>query len=297
MRHHDPGPDVRVEVDACFATLRDWVDAFAPELVVVIGPDHFNGFFYRLLPAFCIGVEATSVGDWATPAGPLPVAVREAEACVSALHRAGVDAALSWRMEVDHGLTQGLQMLFDWSRLPPLIPVFVNCAAPPRPPFARVVALGRALGDFARGLNRRVLILGSGGLSHDPPLPRLADAPPEVRERLVAGGPLAPAARAAREAQVLAEGLRLQAGNSAATPLNPVWDRAVLRLVEARDLAALAAFDDATVTRDAGGGGHEIRTWAATAAALADSPEAVARVRLYRTIPAWVAGFGVLSFG
>lgn len=297
MGRHDPGPEVRAEVDACFATLRAWVAEFAPELVIVIGPDHFNGFFYRLLPPFCIGAEATSIGDWATPSGPLPVVAREAEACVTALHEAGVDVALSWRMEVDHGIAQGLQTLFEWSRLPPIIPVFVNCAAPPRPPFARVVALGRALGDFARSLDRRVLILGSGGLSHDPPMPALATASREVRERLIAGGPLASAARAAREAKVAAEGLRQQSGESAATPLNPAWDHEVLRRVESRDLAALASFDDTDVTREGGCGGHEIRTWVATAAALAGSPTAIARRRFYRAIPAWVAGFGVLSFG
>ena len=33
---------------------------FDPELVVVFGPDHFNGFFYELMPAFCIGAAATA---------------------------------------------------------------------------------------------------------------------------------------------------------------------------------------------------------------------------------------------
>jgi hypothetical protein len=32
--------------------------AFNPDLVVVFGPDHFNGFFYELMPAFCIGTSA-----------------------------------------------------------------------------------------------------------------------------------------------------------------------------------------------------------------------------------------------
>ena len=31
---------------------------FTPDLVVVFGPDHFNGFFYELMPAFCIGTAA-----------------------------------------------------------------------------------------------------------------------------------------------------------------------------------------------------------------------------------------------
>ena len=42
------------ELDSCAAALH----AFNPDLVVVFGPDHFNGFFYELMPAFCIGTAA-----------------------------------------------------------------------------------------------------------------------------------------------------------------------------------------------------------------------------------------------
>ena len=132
----DPGAEVRQAVDAAIAEVRDWVAAFAPDLVVMFGPDHFNGFFYRLMPSFCIGAVADSLGDWGTPAGPLPVATGLVEELVPALHEAGIDVAMSYRMEVDHGLAQGLQLLFPWEELPPVIPVFINCAAPPRPPMA-----------------------------------------------------------------------------------------------------------------------------------------------------------------
>jgi hypothetical protein len=42
------------ELDSCAAALHQ----FKPDLVVVFGPDHFNGFFYELMPAFCIGTAA-----------------------------------------------------------------------------------------------------------------------------------------------------------------------------------------------------------------------------------------------
>ncbi len=209
---HDPGAEARAEVTRCFAEVKAWIHAFAPELVVVFGPDHFNGFFYRLMPSFCVGVAAESVGDWNTPRGPLPVASTEAEACVRHLHQLGVDVAVSYRMEVDHGLTQTLQMTFEWPLLPPLLPIFLNCAAPPLPPLARVIALGRAVGSFVRTLKKRVLIVGSGGLSHDPPMPALTTAPPAVLDRIIAGGQLTPAARAARQAHVISEGLQQTQG-------------------------------------------------------------------------------------
>jgi 2,3-dihydroxyphenylpropionate 1,2-dioxygenase len=53
--------------------------------------------------------------------------------------------------------------------------------------------------------------------------------------------------------------------------------------------------DDAAITRDGGCGGHEIRSWlAANAAARAGGP-CTTEVRYYRTIPEWIAGFGILS--
>ncbi len=291
----DPGPGIAAEVDACLMEARAWVHDFAPQLIIEFAPDHFNGFFYRLMPSFCIGAAAESVGDWKTAAGPLPVAGALAQRLVEAVHADGVDAALSHRMEVDHGFTQLLEILFDAGEAPPLIPVFINCAAPPRPPLKRVQALGEAVGRFAAASGQRVLLLASGGLSHDPPVPLLEGAPPAVRERLIAGGRLTPEARAAREDKVLREGRRFADASSARTPLNPDWDRAFLDALEAGEVDRLAALDDADITRAAGAGGHEVRAWLAAAAALAAAGPYRAKRLYYRPIAPWIAGFGVVT--
>ncbi len=292
---HDPGAQAQAEVAQCFNEVRAWIQDFSPELVVVCGPDHFNGFFYRMMPSFCVGAAGHSVGDWNTPAGELPIAGELAEACVRHLHQNGVDTAISYQMDVDHGLTQTLQMTFEWSSLPPLLPIFINCAAPPRPPITRVAAFGRALGGFLQTLNKRVLIIGSGGLSHDPPMPALVSATAPVRERIIGGGRLTPDARAIRQAKVIDEGLRQAQGASQAIALNPEWDQGVLDLLVRRDFGALAAFEDEDITRQGGCGGHEIRAWIAVAAAMSIVPQTQARVRMYRAIPVWVAGFGVMT--
>ena len=293
---HSPGAEAQQEVDQCFADLRAWIADFAPELVIVLGPDHFNGFFYQLMPSFCVGTAVESVGDWNTPGGALPVDAEAAEALVKFVHAKGVDTAISHRMAVDHGLTQTLNLTFEWSKLPPLVPVFINCAAPPCPPFARVIALGRAIGEFARATGKRVLIIGSGGLSHDPPLPSLETAAPEVRERIIAGGKLVRDARAARQARVIEEGSRQAAGQSAQVPLNPTWDRAFIDMLSVPDFQKIAAFEDAALAHAAGRGGHEVRTWVATAAAMSMIPNTRATLRMYRAIPIWIAGFGVMTF-
>jgi len=293
--YRSPGEEIAREVDGCLAEVGAWIADFAPDLVIAVGPDHFNGFFYRLMPSFCIGAAADSVGDWKTPSGSLPVAADVAEDCVGAMHAAGIDAAISYRMDVDHGVTQLLDQLFDWTALPPIVPVFVNCAAPPRPPLARVVAFGHALGEFVAGYPGRVLLAASGGISHDPPIPQLATAPEPVRERLIAGGTLSPEARAARQERVINEATNQIAGTSDRTPLNADWDQTFLAHLQAFDFDAVTTMDDESITRDGGCGGHEIRAWIAVAAAAASAGIERFDLRYYRAIPEWIAGYAVMT--
>ena len=289
------GSEVEREVQEQFARLGEWVAQFKPDLIIEIAPDHFNGFFYQLMPSFCIGVEAQSVADYSTPGGKLNIDEELAEQCVSYLHRSGVDVAISYDMQVDHGLTQLPSLLFEWEKVPPMIPVFVNCAAPPRPPMERVIKLGEAIGEFAATLDCNVLIMASGGLSHDPPLPALKTAPPEVRKRLVEGGPLAPEARAARQERALAEGLKSAAGESDILDLNPEWDQQFMEHLANRDFAAIKQYTDEDISRLGGCGGHEIRSWVAAGAALNAVGSYTARTWYYQPIAAWIAGFGIMT--
>lgn len=291
-----PGAAIEQELAAVFTELREWTRACAPDLLVVIGPDHFNGFFYRLMPGFCVGARARGVGDWQTRRGPLPTEPVLAEHCVQALQRGGSDPALSFDMVVDHGCTQIIEQLFDWSSCPPVLPVFINCAAPPLPPLPRVDAFGTALGHFLAGLDRQVLVIGSGGLSHDPPIPVLHDAPPAVRERLIQGGDLSVAARNERQQRVLDDARRQSAGTSDRTPLNPDWDERFLADLIADQRPRLLGLDDAAISAEAGAGGHEIRTWVAAAACARAAQATDAKVHYYRAIPEWVAGYGIATF-
>ena len=70
-----PGPSAELleDVEGALSTARDFVEGYDPELVVIFSPDHYNGFFYKMMPAFCIGTSATGVGDYGTQTGPLDV--------------------------------------------------------------------------------------------------------------------------------------------------------------------------------------------------------------------------------
>src|SRR3954452_17200337 len=73
LEHADPPAEVTAAVEGAFAAARDFVADYDPTLIVSFSPDHYNGFFYDLMPPFCVGYEALGVGDFGTQAGPLDV--------------------------------------------------------------------------------------------------------------------------------------------------------------------------------------------------------------------------------
>ncbi|PQM49129.1 2,3-dihydroxyphenylpropionate/2,3-dihydroxicinnamic acid 1,2-dioxygenase [Mycobacterium talmoniae] len=159
-----PGPSAEVldDVNAALGQARDFVAAFDPELVVTFAPDHYNGFFYKLMPPFCIGTGATGIGDYGTHAGPLDVAADIAAECAQAVLDNDVDVAISAGMDVDHGTVQPLEKLLGTATARPVVPIFLNAVAAPLGPLRRARALGTAVGTYLAGLDKRVLLVGSG---------------------------------------------------------------------------------------------------------------------------------------
>ena len=144
-------------------------------------------------------------------------------------------------------------------------------------------------------LNKRVLILGTGGLSHEPPVPLLAGAPDEIAEFLIAGRNPTPEFRAARQARTLATGQIFGTPECPLTPLNPEWDQNFMRQMLEGRLSEVDDFDIEDISRQAGRSTHEIRTWIAAFAALAAHGPYRGRQDYYRPINEWIAGYGMLS--
>ncbi len=292
---NDAGGDVEQEVDAILASARAEVEAFDPELIVVFAPDHYNGLFYDLMPPFVIATAAESVADYLTLPGPLSVDRDLATDMARFILDSDVDIAISHRLQVDHGCTQALEEMTGSLTRYPVIPIIINSVAPPFGPYRRIRKLGQAVGRFLAGLNKRVLILGTGGLSHEPPVPLLDGAPEAVANFLIAGRNPTPEARAVRQANTLAAGKIYGTAGSRLTPLNAEWDLAFIDLLVNARLHEIDDFDIDDISRQAGRSTHEIRTWVAAFEALAATGAYRARHDYYRPINAWIAGYGVLS--
>ena len=288
-----PSPELLDDIHSGLAAAREFVRSYDPELVIIFSPDHYNGFFYKLMPPFCIGMAAQGVGDYGTQAGPLNVPSDIALDCAKAVLASGIDIATAASMDVDHGTMQPLQTLFGDAAARPVVPIFVNGVAAPLGPMKRVRALGTAVGNYLTTLHTRVLVVASGGLSHDPPVPTLATAPPGVLDRIVNGRPMTPEQRQARQTAVMAAAQDFAHGESSLQPLNPEWDRAFLELLDRGRLDEMEGWTNDWMTREAGNSVHEVRTWVAAFAALATQGSYETGVHYYRTAPELIAGFAI----
>jgi 2,3-dihydroxyphenylpropionate 1,2-dioxygenase len=286
---------VEDELQSAIAAARVQVQAFDPELIVLLGPDHYNGFFNELMPPFCIGTQATSVGDYLTPPGALNVDGDSALALAAHLMDADFDIAVSRRMQVDHGFAQSLQLLWGGLATPPVVPIFLNAVAQPGiARLRRCKQLGEAIGRFLDGVPKRTLLIGSGGLSHEPPVPTLAHPDAAVRERITVRREATAAERDVKTQRVKAAGMALAAGDASMKPLNTEWDRRWMDAIASGELQALTRLTEDSIERDAGLSAHESKTWLAARAALPHDTALPCPLHYYRAIPEYIAGYGLV---
>ncbi len=266
------------------------VAEIAPDAIVAIGPDHFHGNFYDVMPPFVLGVEhAEGFGDFGSFAGPVPVNAELAWALHAALTAADFDIALSYDLTLDHGVVQSWQMVCPDSPVP-IVPLVVNTAAPPLPSLKRSAALGAVIGDALRAWKgpERVLVLASGGLSHWLPSNDPRELPEERREPLIHGRADTRAFAAVREPRVRAMG-----GNPDAR-VNSVWDRWFLEQLELGNAQPIIDLGHDGLEEQAGNGGQELRTWLIGQAAV----ELPLAWTSYEPVPEWITGMGIgTTFG
>jgi protocatechuate 4,5-dioxygenase, beta chain len=159
---------------------KKWIAEQQPDVVLLVYNDHATAFSLDIVPTFAIGcAERFQPADegW----GPRPVPVVEGHAELAAhIAQATIqqdfDLTVVNRMDVDHGLTVPLSLMFGQPKAWPtrVIPIAVNVVLYPPPSGRRCFALGQALRkaveSFDADLN--VQIWGTGGMSHQLQGPR-----------------------------------------------------------------------------------------------------------------------------
>lgn len=271
---------------AALAEARESLARARPDVAVVIGSNHFRGFWLDLIPSFTLGVgDVIASGEAGTPKGSQPVMPAFAQAVADHLVGAGTEVAISARLQIDHGQSHAIQYLLDGLDIP-VVPLVINVFASPLPTVARCMELGRNLANAIAGYpaDLRVAVIASGGLSHQLPWPSRWQDPDGADEEF-----LVEAWLNGRGDWEKYDRHRREIITAARPVLFEDFDRNFLRELESGDLAKYASWSAADIEAAAGNGGQELRTWLTMAAALDFAP---GRALAYSPMPEWLTGMG-----
>jgi 2,3-dihydroxyphenylpropionate 1,2-dioxygenase len=272
---HSPGKERDVEqafgrkFRSALAKAADEVRRFDPDVVIVFGGDHRRAFT-TVVPAFAVALSASIIAESRHPAGALTVASTLARGLCEHLLTEGFDVAVCRDIALDHAFAQPIRDLVGELDAKPVIPVAVNCATAPLPTGRRVADFGAAVARFLDAVDQRVLLIGTGGLSHSPPSLEVDayELGDEERARIIAAG--------------MAD---------ARNKIRPEWDAEVLMAMSTWDVAALIRLVDSAHAQ-AGAGANEIRTWVAAGAAGGGRP---VTPLVYEPVPEWITGMAVAT--
>jgi len=163
-----------------FEYSKKWIAEVKPDVIILVYNDHASAFSLEVIPTFAIGcAESFAPADEGWGPRPVPVVQGHPEL---AWHIAQstildeFDMTIVNKMDVDHGLTVPLSLMFGqpdaWPC--PVIPLAVNVVQYPPPTGHRCYELGkaiaRAVASFPQDL--RVVVFGTGGMSHQLQGPR-----------------------------------------------------------------------------------------------------------------------------
>jgi protocatechuate 4,5-dioxygenase beta chain len=159
---------------------KQWIADLAPDVIIEVYNDHASAFSLDIIPTFAIGCAPEfPIADEGWGPRKVPPVVGHPQL---AWHIAQstildeFDMTIVNNMEVDHGLTVPLSLMFGQpERWPvPVIPVAVNVVQYPPPTGHRCYNLGKAIRKAVESYpeDLRVVVFGTGGMSHQLQGPR-----------------------------------------------------------------------------------------------------------------------------
>ena len=163
-----------------FDKSKEWLKAQKPDVCIVVYNDHASAFSVEIIPTFALGCAAEfppADEGW----GPRPVPTVQGHPELAAHIAQSVildefDLTICNKMEVDHGLTVPMNLMFGkvdkWPC--PVIPLAVNVVQYPPPTGNRCYNLGKAIRRAVESYpeDLKVVIFGTGGMSHQISGPR-----------------------------------------------------------------------------------------------------------------------------
>jgi protocatechuate 4,5-dioxygenase beta chain len=159
---------------------KKWIADLKPDVCFVVYNDHASAFSLEIIPTFALGTAGMfPIADEGWGPRPVPPVVghpKLASHIAQSVILDGFDLTLINKMEVDHGLTVPLTLMFGQPQAwpCPIIPLSVNVVQYPPPTGQRCYDLGKAIKKAVEAYpeDLRVVIFGTGGMSHQISGPR-----------------------------------------------------------------------------------------------------------------------------
>ena len=153
---------------------KKWIADLKPDVVILVYNDHASAFSLEVIPTFALGTGAEfKPADEGWGPRPVPTVYGHPE-LASHIAQSVIldefDLTLVNKMDVDHGLTVPLTLMFGQPEAWPckVIPLAVNVVQYPPPTGNRCFNLGKAIRKAVESFpdDLRVVIFGTGGMSH-----------------------------------------------------------------------------------------------------------------------------------
>jgi len=163
-----------------FEPSKKWIAELKPDVIILVYNDHASAFSLEIIPTFALGCAAEfPPADEGWGPRPVPVVKGHPElAChvAQSVILDEFDLTIVNKMDVDHGLTVPLSLMFGQPSEWPcrVIPLPVNVVQYPPPTGHRCYNLGKAIRKAVESFpeDLRVVIFGTGGMSHQLQGPR-----------------------------------------------------------------------------------------------------------------------------
>jgi protocatechuate 4,5-dioxygenase beta chain len=163
-----------------YAFSKEWEREHRPDVVFLVYNDHATAFSLEIIPTFAIGTAAQfKPADEGWGPRPVPTVIGHPDLASHIAHSViqdDFDLTIVNRMDVDHGLTVPLSLMFGQPQAwpCPVIPFAVNVVQYPIPSGRRCFMLGQAIRKAIESYDEplNVQVWGTGGMSHQLQGPR-----------------------------------------------------------------------------------------------------------------------------
>ena len=168
----DQAPRTQYDVLAAgFDTIRSGLSQASPDAIILLTSEHWTNFFLEHIGAFCVG----RADHYEGPVEPwlnvtkarVPGDPALAADIIGAAYAADVEPSFAYELSFDHGTMVPLHFLAPEMNVA-VVPVMFNTLAEPQPNARRCARFGSIIGDVARRSDKRIAIIATGGMSHDP---------------------------------------------------------------------------------------------------------------------------------